>query len=222
MGSERQVDVRINAETKRTAKLERLGARPISMQFLDEDLQTGNNELSFELDKAIAGAPIVHRYFTADLEMYSQESEMAAYGEGLEIERSYWLLDEKKEPKRKLRNGDKIKVGQLLRVVLKIDALKVRTYLLLEDPKLAGCEPIAKKSGRDVCRGHCAHVELRADRTAIFFDSLGTDRHEVNYDVEAILPGSFTALPARIETMYESRCFATSASFALGVEQAEA
>jgi uncharacterized protein YfaS (alpha-2-macroglobulin family) len=62
-------------------------------------------------------------------------------------------------------------------------------------------------------------VELRADRTAIFFYTLGSDRHEVSYDIEAILPGHFTAMAARIETMYEARCFATSASFALGIQQ---
>lgn len=222
MGHERTVDVRINAESKQKAKLERLGEKPISMQFRDEDLRTGENELSFVLDEKPAGAPIAHRHFSAVLEYYTQESEIAASGEGMEVERTYWLLDEKKEPKRQLRNGDSIEIGQRLRVMLKVKAAKPRAYLLLEDMKLAGCEPVAKKSGRDVCKGQCAHVELRADRTAIFFDTLGTDRHEVSYDIEAALPGRFTAMPARIETMYESRCHATSASFALRVEEGNA
>jgi alpha-2-macroglobulin len=130
------------------------------------------------------------------------------------------VLDAKKEPKRRLRSGDKIAVGDFVRVVFKMKAAKERTYLLLEDFKLAGCEPVEKTSGRKVCRGHCAHVELRADRTAIFFNELGTDEHEVSYDIEAILPGRFTALPAKIETMYEARCQATSASFGVEVKAA--
>lgn len=215
--ADRKVDVLVNAEKKRTATLERLGAKPVSVQFEDEDLRSGTNELSFVLDKPDAGAPVVHRHFSAELEYYSQESEIAATSEGLTIERTYWVLNEKKEPKRQLRNGDKIEVGQRLRVVLKLEAKKLQTYLLLEDRKLAGCEPVAKKSGREVCTGYCAHVELRADRTAIFFDVLGTEPHEVSYDIEAILPGRFSAMPARIETMYEARCVGTSASFALEV-----
>ncbi len=216
-GPERHVDVQINAATKRIAKLERLGAEPISMQFGDEDLRTGNNELSFVLDKVSSGGPVTFRHFTAELQVYTQEGEIAAQGEGIEVDRSYWVLNEKKEPQRQLRNGESIQIGERLRVVLKVKATKDRTYLLLEDPKLAGCEPIAKKSGREVCHGHTAHVELRADRTAIFFNAIGTDRHEVSYEIEAILPGRFTAMPARVETMYASRCFATSASFALSV-----
>jgi uncharacterized protein YfaS (alpha-2-macroglobulin family) len=222
MGHERKVEVQVNAATKHTAILERLGQKPLSMHFRDEELRSGKNELSLALDDRPAGAPIAHRYFSAVVEYYTQESEIEATGEGIEVDRSYWLLDEKKEPKRQLRNGDTVKVGQRLRVVLKVKAEKPRSYLLLEDRKLAGCEPVAKKSGREVCKGYCAHVELRADRAAIFFDALGTDRHEVSYDIEAVLPGRFTAMPARIETMYEARCFATSGTFALRVAEADA
>lgn len=217
LGSGQTVDVHVNDAKKGSAKLERLGTDPITMQFRDQDLRTGTNELSFVLSDPPAKAPVFHRHFSAEIEWYTQESDISATGEGLDVERTYWLLDEKKQPKKQLRSGDQIEVGQFVRVVLKAKAVKRRNYLLLEDFKLAGCEPVAKKSGPDVCRGHCAHVELRADRTAIFFDVLGTEWHEVSYDIEAILPGRFTAMPARIETMYESRCFATSTSFGLVV-----
>lgn len=217
LGSGQTVDVHINDAKKGSAKLERLGTDPITMQFRDQDLRTGTNELAFVLSDMPAKAPVFHRHFSAEIEWYTQESNMAATGEGLDVERTYWLLDEKKQPKKQLHSGDQIDVGQFVRVVLKAKAAKRRNYLLLEDFKVAGCEPVAKKSGRDVCRGHCAHVELRADRTAIFFDVLGTEWHEVSYEIEAILPGRFTAMPARIETMYESQCFATSTSFGLVV-----
>lgn len=218
LGTGQTIDVHINETKKQSTTLERLGAKPITMEFLDADLQTGTNELAFVLSDSGSKAPAFHRHFSAELEWYTQESNIAATSEGMEIERAYWLLDEKKEPKRQLRSGEVVEVGQFVRVVLKAKAGKRRTYLLLEDFKWAGCEPVAKKSGRDVCKGQCSHVELRADRTAIFFDALGTDWHEVSYDVEAILPGRFTAMPARIETMYEARCFATSSSFGLVVE----
>jgi len=215
---ERSAIVQVNAKAEHRVMLERLGQTPRSLEFGEEELHTGTNELSLSLDDSPSKAMVMHRYFSAELEVYTQESEIAATGEGIAIERSYWLLDEKKEPVRRLRSGDTVGVGERIRVQLKNKADKGRRYLLLEDMKLAGCEPVAKKSGRDVCRGHCAHVELRADRTAVFFDALGTDWHEVSYEVEAVLPGRFTAMPARIETMYEGRCFATSSSFALVVE----
>ena len=205
-------------EAEQRLTLESLGQTPRSLEFGEDELHTGTNDLSLSLDDSPSKAMVMHRYFSAELEVYTQESEIAATGEGMTIERSYWLLDDRKEPLRRRRSGDTVGVGERIRVQLKNKADKGRRYLLLEDMKLAGCEPVAKKSGLDVCRGHCAHVELRADRTAIFFDALGTDWHEVSYEVEAVLPGRFTAMPARIETMYEGRCFATSASFALVVE----
>lgn len=219
-GPDREIEVQINAEKKRTGRLERLGAEPLKMLFEDSDLRAGKNDLALGLDEAPrgAGATGMRRHFQVELEYYTQESKIAATSEGLELDRIYWLLDDKKEPKKKLANGDSISVGHFLRVIFKVKAPKRKTYVLLEDRKLAGCEPVAKKSGRDVCRGRNAHVELRADRTAIFFDWVGPDEHEVSYDIEAVLPGSFTAMPARIEMMYEARCSATSASFALKIE----
>lgn len=216
-GPDRDIEIQINAEKKRTEKLERLGAEPLTMLFEDNDLRAGRNEVAFVLDETPRGVTGMRRHFQVELEYYTQETKIAATSEGMEIERTYWLLDEKKEVRKKLANGDSISVGQFLRVLFKVKATKRRTYVLLEDRKLAGCEPVAKKSGRDVCKGRCAHVELRADRTAIFFDSIDTDEHEVSYDIEAILPGSFTAMPARIDTMYEARCSATSTSFALKI-----
>lgn len=215
---DRDIEVQINAEKKRTEKLERLGANPLKMLFEDDDLRSGTNEITLVLEDAPRGAKGMRQHFQVELEYYSQEAKIAATSEGLEVERTYWLLDDKKEPKRKLVHGDLISVGQFLRVKFKLKALKRKTYLLLEDRKFAGCEPTAKKSGRHVCTGQNAHVELRADRIAIFFDSLGPDEHEVSYDIEAILPGSFSAMPARVDTMYEARCFATSTSFALKIE----
>lgn len=216
-GPERTVDLQINAETKRTVKLGALDVDPVAMKFADDDLRVGKNEMTFVLTQAPSQAMALPRHFSAELRYYTQEAEIKATGEGILVERTYWLLDEKKEPKKRLRSGDKIVVGDFVRVEFKIKAAKERKYLLLEDFKLAGCEPVEKTSGRKVCRGHCAHVELRADRTAIFFDAVGTDEHEVSYDIEAVLPGRFTAVPAKIETMYEAKCYATSASFGVTV-----
>lgn len=69
-----------------------------------------------------------------------------------------------------------------------------------------------------MCEGACEHVELRADRTAIFLGSLGDEWAEVSYEIEAQLPGTFHAMPARAEAMYDSRCAGSSAAFSLTVE----
>ena len=121
---------------------------------------------------------------------------------------------------RALASGERVAPGQRLRVELKVRAAKPVRYVLIEDPKLAGCEPVAKTSGPEVCAGGCAHVELRAERTSIFVEAVSDQARVLSYDLEAQLSGTFTAMPARAAALYEAEVFGASGSFTLTVERA--
>ncbi|HEU4411717.1 MAG TPA: alpha-2-macroglobulin family protein [Polyangiaceae bacterium] len=184
----------------------------------DDALADGENALEFDVEGADARSAAQPRHYSVELSYHEAEDEIAPSEEGLRVERAYWLLDDKQNRLRRLKSGDRVALGQRLRIVLGVRATRPRRYLLLEDPKLAGCEPLAKQSGPGVCAGRCDHVELRADRTAIFLSTLGEQPEELSYDVEAQTPGVFTAMPAQIETMYDSGCAGSSGSFRLTVE----
>jgi alpha-2-macroglobulin len=210
----------LNGSEKAALALDgRLDARPPGVLLRDEELKTGENELTLEASGARAASLAQPRYYSLTLRYFSQEDELPATEQGVAVERSYWLLDDMQRPSRRIASGEAIAVGQRLRVELALKAKTSLRYLLIEDPKLAGCEPVAKRSGPEVCRGQCAHVELRVDRVAIFLDALGRDEERLSYDIVAQLPGRFTAMPARAGTMYDSELFGTSGSFALAIRE---
>jgi hypothetical protein len=212
------VRVTVNGRERLAAELGGLEAAPPSLLLRDEALAGGENELEFVVDGPAAGPAGGPWHYSVELSYHEAEDAIAAVEHGLRLERTYWLLDERRAPRRRLKSGERVAPGQRLRVTLRARAARPRRYLLLEDPKLAGCEPLAKTSGRGACAGRCEHVELRADRTAIFLATLGEDEEELSYDVEAQTPGTFTAMPARLEAMYDGDAWGSSDSFRLVVE----
>jgi alpha-2-macroglobulin len=207
----------VNGQERLATALGGLEQAAPQLLLRDDALADGENTLEFDLEGPDTRSAAQPRHYSVELSYHTTEDEIAAAEEGLRVERTYWLLDDKQNRQRRLKSGDKVATGQRLRVVFGVRATRPRRYLLLEDPKLAGCEPLAKKSGPEVCTGRCDHVELRADRTAIFLSTLGVETEELSYDVEAQTPGVFTAMPARIETMYDSGCAGSSGSFRLTV-----
>jgi alpha-2-macroglobulin len=210
--------ISLNGQEKLSAALGDREHEAPWLRLSDEHLHGGDNVLELSTEGLDAGAIAHHPHYSAELEFYSVEDTIAPTEAGIRLERVYWLVDDKQKASRRLKSGERVQVGQRIRVVFTLKSERLRRYLLLEDPRLAGCEPVAKKSGREACEGDCDHVELRADRTAIFLSVLGERSVELSYDIEAQLPGTFTAMPASAETMYESEVSGTSGSFSLTID----
>jgi hypothetical protein len=212
-----RLSLKLNGQERLQATLDGRDGKPVQLELGDEALQGGENRLELATQNLQPSSVSQPRHFTVTLRYHSTEERIAPLFQGLSIVRQYWRLDDRQQPTRTLGQGETIAVGDRLRVTLKVSAEKPVRYLLLEDPKLAGCEPLAKKSGPEVCQGECAHVELRADRTAIFLNTLGKEAQTLSYDLEAQLEGSFTAMPASLEPMYEGEVSASSDTFALTI-----
>jgi len=100
-----------------------------------------------------------------------------------------------------LADGATLKSGELVEVELEIDSKNDYEYLVFEDFKAAGFEPVEVRSGYNG-NDMNAYVEYRDERVAFFVPSLGRGRHSVAYRLRAEIPGRFHALPARAEAMY--------------------
>jgi hypothetical protein len=212
-----KLSLEINGTERFQTLLGGLEQAPIAVDLRDDALASGDNRLELVargLDPASLGQP---RHYTVSLRYFTTEQEIPPDAQGLQVSRTYQLLDDRQRVVRALREGETVRVGQRLRVTLKVRAERPLGYVLLEDPKLAGCEPLARKSGPAVCTGECAHVELRADRTAIFLGALGKDEQTLSYDLEAQLEGTFHAMPATAEPMYDGDARGSSGSFTLTV-----
>ncbi len=84
-------------------------------------------------------------------------------------------------------------------------------YILFEDMKAAGFEPVALQSGYN---GNelGAYIELRDNRVALFVRNLARGKHSVSYRLRAEIPGQFSALPTQASAMYAPELRATPTS----------
>ena len=82
-------------------------------------------------------------------------------------------------------------------------------YLIFEDMKAAGFEPVALRSGYgDNPLG--AYMELRDNRVVFFVRSLPRGERSVSYQMRAEIPGRFSALPTKAAAMYAPELKANS------------
>jgi hypothetical protein len=99
--------------------------------------------------------------------------------------------------------------GDLVEIELVIESKNDYEYLIFEDMKAAGFEPVEVRSGYG---GNAlgAYMELRDNRVVFFVRALARGRHSVAYRMRAEIPGKFSALPTRASAMYAPELKANS------------
>ncbi|HTN00514.1 MAG TPA: alpha-2-macroglobulin, partial [Planctomycetaceae bacterium] len=108
-----------------------------------------------------------------------------------------------------LANLAQLKSGDLIEVELEIDSKNDYEYLVFEDMKAAGFEPVEVRSGY-LGNALGAYTEFRDERVCFFVRSLPRGKHSVTYRLRAEIPGKFSALPARGSAMYAPELKANS------------
>lgn len=116
-----------------------------------------------------------------------------------------------------LPSGALLKSGDLVEVELGIDSKNDYEYLIFEDMKAAGFEPVEVRSGYNG-NPMGAYVEFRDERVAFFFRNLARGNHSVSYRLRAEIPGTFSALPARASAMYAPELKGNSDEIKLKIE----
>jgi hypothetical protein len=119
----------------------------------------------------------------------------------------------KREP---LASGATLKSGDLVEVELEIESKNDYEYLIFEDRKAAGFEPVEVRSGYNG-NDLGAYFELRDERVSFFTRWLARGRHSVSYRLRAEVPGVFHALPATATGMYAPELRGNSSELKLGV-----
>jgi hypothetical protein len=108
-----------------------------------------------------------------------------------------------------LKDLAELKSGDLVEVELEIESKNDYEYIIFEDMKAAGFEPVEVRSGYN---GNAmgAYVEFRDERVCFFVPWLARGKHSVAYRLRAEIPGKFSALPARASAMYAPELRANS------------
>lgn len=112
-----------------------------------------------------------------------------------------------------------VESGDLVEVELTIASKNDYEYLILEDPKPAGFEPVEVTSGYN---GNAlgAYVEFRDERVVFYARTLARGERTVKYRLRAETPGRFSALPTQIRAMYAPDLRGNSDEIKLRVEDA--
>ncbi len=201
-------------------------------QFVIEGdaVETGKHTVEFR--KQGKGA----LYFNAYLSNFTLEDFIGKAGLEIKVNRKYYklepeaktvkvagargqALDQKVEKYRRLplESGAALKSGDLVEIELEIDSKNDYEYLVFEDLKAAGFEPVSVRSGyggNDLG----AYMELRDERVCFFVRALARGKNSVAYRVRAEIPGKFSALPTRASAMYAPELKANSDELKLRIE----
>jgi len=210
------VEILVDGTVKKSVDITPENMLTIDNTFVLEGLDVTGGTHEIELRRKGTG-PV---YFNVYLENFTLEDQITAAGLEVKIDRRYWLLTPvdktanvagnrgqvvsqrvEKYDRTPVENFSNVKSGDLVEIELIIDSKNDYESLLIEDMKAAGFEPVEVRSGYN---GNSlgAYVEYRDNRVTFFVYRLSQGKHAVSYRMRAEQPGSFSALPAKIEAMY--------------------
>jgi uncharacterized protein YfaS (alpha-2-macroglobulin family) len=222
----------------------RLDGRPVKEVRIDgSNLFTFDNALVLSGDAITDGAHTIELlrkgrgpvYFNAYVNHFSLEDPIKKAGLEIKVERKYYRLKRveatqeaegargqvltqrvEKYEREPLESFATLKSGELVEVELEIASKNDYEYIVFEDMKPAGFEPVEIKSGytRNAMR---AYVEFRDERVVFFVRALARGEHSVSYRLRAEIPGRFSALPTRAAAMYAPELKAHSDEIKLNV-----
>jgi uncharacterized protein YfaS (alpha-2-macroglobulin family) len=201
--------------SKQITAAEALSA-PTKFAISRELVRDGTNEIS--IVRKNGSGPL---YFSAQAEFFSLEEPLKPAGNEIFVRREYFkllnhptLLKGVVSERVPLREGETVKSGDRIEVVLTVEAKNNYEYLLFEDLKPAGLEAVQLRSGDNVYvrelkagggftqRMRWVYQELRDRKVALFIDRLPEGVWQVSYEMRAEAPGAFHALPVLGHAMY--------------------
>jgi uncharacterized protein YfaS (alpha-2-macroglobulin family) len=200
---------------KRVTADEALGA-PSKFVISRDLIRDGENEISIE--RNLGNGPI---YFSAAAEFFTLEEPLKPAGNEIFVLRQYYklvnhptLLKGIVSERVGLNDGETVKSGDRVEVVLTVEAKNNYEYLIFEDLKPAGLEAVQLRSGGNLYarevkpdgtftgRTRWVYQELRDRKVALFIDRLPQGLWQLTYEMRAEAPGAFHALPVLGHAMY--------------------
>ncbi len=189
---------------------------PSQFAISRELLRDGQNEISIVRNSGTG--PL---YFSAAAEFFSLEEPLKPAGNEIFVKRQYFklvnhptLLKGVVSERVPLNDGETVKSGDRIEVVLTVEAKNNYEYLLFEDLKPAGLEAVEIRSGESLYvrelksgggftgRQRWVYQELRDRKVAMFVDKLPEGIWQLSYEMRAEVPGAFHALPVLGHAMY--------------------
>ena len=218
------VDILVDGKKHKTVKINKdnIFSFDNKLVLLGKKVTTGKHTV--ELRKRGTG-PL---YFNAYLTNFTLEDHITRAGLEIKVNRKYYKLvpvdktvkaegsrgqavDQKVEKfeRKELKELATLKSGDLVEIEMTIESKNDYEYIVFEDMKAAGFEPVDVRSGYSN-NGMGAYMELRDERVTFFVRRLARGKHSISYRMRAEIPGKFSALPTRASAMYAPELKANS------------
>ena len=200
-----------------------------------KDLADGSHVITIRRKKGSGNI-----YANSTLSYFSLEDPIPAAGNAVTVERSYYcirketvkddsvkdtqtdageLVSQGKDLTRRtlLKDGDVIASGDIIEVVMTVKTKNDVEYLMLLDPKPAGCESQETTSGYAWMGTVSGYKEIGDEEIRVFLSSLPMGQYQISHRLRAERPGRFSALPAVIEAMYAPELRGNSKEHKIGI-----
>jgi len=218
------IEVLVDGKTVQSNKItpENLFATNNTVILAGSEVSSGKHNV--EIRRTGKGNVYINVYST----VFSQEDRIPRAGLEIKVNRKYYLLQRldarsdvagqhgqvvsqniEKYSRTEISDPGTLKSGDLVEVELELESKNDYEYLLFEDMKPAGFEPVEINSGYN---GNSigAYVEFRDKQVNFFVRQLALGKHSVSYRVRAEIPGKFSALPTKGSAMYAPELRANS------------
>lgn len=222
--------VEASGESDPGAKVEVLvdGRKQKDVTITRENLFTFDGTLVMSGDELGGGEHVIEfrregkspLYANAYLTVFSKEDQIPAAGLEVKVNRAFYRLVEEepdtnvsgsrgqvvkqqgfKYRREPIASDAEVKSGELVEVELTVISKNDYEYVIIEDPKPAGYEPVEVRSGWN-WEELPAYQEFRDEKVTFFAERLPRGTHNLSYRVKAEIPGRFSALPAQAAAMY--------------------
>jgi uncharacterized protein YfaS (alpha-2-macroglobulin family) len=146
--------------------------------------------------------------------MYPTKTQTLAITQGLNLTRTYTRLKDNGQPD----PNAPLRVGDLVRVRLKLDVSKNTPYLAIEDGLPACLEPVnfrlrtQRTKGRTQRNWFVDHQVLRKDRAVFYVNNISKGVHHFEYLARVRAAGQATVPAAKAEAMYDADTIGLSGS----------
>ncbi|MBS0265766.1 MAG: alpha-2-macroglobulin, partial [Planctomycetes bacterium] len=205
------VEVWINGKKQKEVHIDKANLFSFDNKFelFGDAVETGRHTIEL---KRTGKGPV---YFNAYLTNFTLEDFIGKAGLEVKVNRKYYKLEKvaaqaktagargqaleqkvEKYERHELVNLATLKSGDLVEIELEIDSKNDYEYVLFEDMKASGFEPVELRSGYGG-NDMGAYMELRDEKVCFFVRSLARGKHSLSYRMRAEIPGKFSALPTR-------------------------
>jgi uncharacterized protein YfaS (alpha-2-macroglobulin family) len=210
------VEVWLDGKKKQEVRINKDNLFSFKNKFVLVGDEVADGEHEVELRRSGKG-PV---YFNTYLTNFTLEDHITKAGLEVKVNRKYFklvpvekttkvagsrgqALDQRVEKYERveLENLSEVVSGDLVEIEMTVDSKNDYEYIVIEDMKAAGFEPVQLTSGYGN-NEMGAYMEMRDNRVCFFCRRLMRGTHSVSYRMRAEIPGKFSALPTKIHAMY--------------------